>query len=232
MSAAGARRAKSGKLVSIESKLSNLETVVENSQNSLSVYFIDTANRFVSVRFTKRLIFGDIEHYVSALCADPRFDPAFSEIVDLREVKEVPSAPRNFLPWLIASTPFTARPASLCGSQPCPDQRCPVAQDLAAGSRQCPRLFFNGRSRTVDRRRNLAYKHFARPSRNPSSSNRSRTFYKPACSYGRAVQSRSSDRSWKRRASAMDLQRAEETPGSHLPVSRASFDRLRSQAIL
>lgn len=109
MSAAGAKRAKNGKLISIESKVANLKTVVHNSQNSLSVYFIDSANRFVSVRFTERLIFGDIENYVSALCADPRFDPAFSEIVDLREVKEVALSTEELIALADRVDPYSPR---------------------------------------------------------------------------------------------------------------------------
>jgi hypothetical protein len=106
MCAAGAKRGKSGKLISIESKLSDLKIVV---QQSLPAYFIDTANRFVSVKFTKRLIFGDIENYASALCADPQFDPAFSEIVDLREVKEVALSTKELLALADRVDPFSPR---------------------------------------------------------------------------------------------------------------------------
>ncbi len=106
MSAAGARRAKSGKLVSIESKLSNRKTVF---QNWLSVYFVDSLNRFVSVRFTERLTFGDIENYASALCADPRFDPAFSEIVDLREVREVALSTEELIALADRVDPYSPR---------------------------------------------------------------------------------------------------------------------------
>ncbi|MFZ3264474.1 MAG: hypothetical protein WA172_10775 [Terriglobales bacterium] len=106
MSAVGAKRGQSGKLISIESKLSNLRSVV---QQSLSVYFIDTANRFVSVKFTKRLTFGDIENYASALCADPQFDSAFSEVVDLREVKEVALSTEELIALADRVDPFSPR---------------------------------------------------------------------------------------------------------------------------
>jgi len=56
---------------------------------SSSVYAIDAARRLVRVRFAKKLRFSDIESYVQALRADPRFNPRFSELVDLRGVEEV-----------------------------------------------------------------------------------------------------------------------------------------------
>jgi hypothetical protein len=106
MSAVGAKRAKSGKLISIESNRPELKTVL---QQSLSVYFIDTANRSVSVKFTKKLTFGDIENYASALCADPQFDPTFSEIVDLRDVKEVALSTQELMALADLVDPFSPR---------------------------------------------------------------------------------------------------------------------------
>ena len=52
-------------------------------------YSIDTAARVVSARFEGALTFGRIVHYASSLRADPRFSPAFSELVDLRGVESV-----------------------------------------------------------------------------------------------------------------------------------------------
>lgn len=78
-------------------------------RRSFSAYSIDTANRFVSVRFTKRLTFGDIENYAFALRSDPRFDPIFSELIDLRDVEEVALSAKQLLNLADQVDPFTLR---------------------------------------------------------------------------------------------------------------------------
>jgi hypothetical protein len=52
-------------------------------------YSIDPAARVVSARIEGILTFGRIVHYASSLRADPRFSPAFSELMDLRGVESV-----------------------------------------------------------------------------------------------------------------------------------------------
>jgi len=52
-------------------------------------YRIDTAVGLVTVRFAGKLTFSDIVDYASRLRADPRFNPSFAEIVDLRQVESV-----------------------------------------------------------------------------------------------------------------------------------------------
>ncbi|MGB9233853.1 MAG: hypothetical protein WCC04_05520 [Terriglobales bacterium] len=52
-------------------------------------YSIDAVAWVVSWRVDGTLTFSKIVNYASSLCADPRFSPAFSEIVDLRLVKSV-----------------------------------------------------------------------------------------------------------------------------------------------
>ena len=52
-------------------------------------YTIDTGARVVSVRATGTLTFAKIVDYASRLRVDPRFSPAFAEIVDLRLVESV-----------------------------------------------------------------------------------------------------------------------------------------------
>lgn len=74
-----------------------------------SVYSIHSAGRFVSVKFTKTLTFGDIGSYASALRDDPQFDPAFSEIVDLREVEEVVLGPDELIALADRVDPFSPR---------------------------------------------------------------------------------------------------------------------------
>ncbi len=58
-------------------------------------YSIDTAARLVSVRVEGILTFCTLVNYASSLRADPRFSPAFSEIVDLRGVESVALGPRE-----------------------------------------------------------------------------------------------------------------------------------------
>lgn len=53
-----------------------------------SEYTIYPERRLVSVAFIKRVTFIDIAEYIQTLGSDPRFDPCFSEIVDLRDVDE------------------------------------------------------------------------------------------------------------------------------------------------
>ena len=74
-----------------------------------SAYAIDTAKRLVTVRFAETLTFDDIEDYASALRADRRFDPNFSELVDLRDVEEVVLSARQMLSLADHVDPFTLR---------------------------------------------------------------------------------------------------------------------------
>ena len=72
-------------------------------------YAIDAAKRIVTVRFAETLTFDDIEDYASALRADRRFDPKFSELVDLREVEEVALNARQLLSLADQVDPFALR---------------------------------------------------------------------------------------------------------------------------
>jgi hypothetical protein len=74
-----------------------------------SAYSIDTAKRLVTVRFAETLTFDDIEDYAIALRADRRFDPNFSELVDLRDVEEVVLSARQMLSLADQVDPFTLR---------------------------------------------------------------------------------------------------------------------------
>jgi hypothetical protein len=52
-------------------------------------YAIDQTKRIVSVKFGIRVSVRDIANYATSLRENPLFDPDFSELVDLREVKEL-----------------------------------------------------------------------------------------------------------------------------------------------
>jgi hypothetical protein len=74
-----------------------------------SSYAIDTARRCVVVSFTATLAFDDIEQYASHLRRDPRFDPGFSEIVDLRGVDNVVLNPKELTRLADRVDPFELR---------------------------------------------------------------------------------------------------------------------------
>jgi len=50
---------------------------------------ISPQERIVSVHFGRRLSFDDIKSYAESLWMDPRFDPEFSEIIDLSAVEQI-----------------------------------------------------------------------------------------------------------------------------------------------
>ncbi|MGA8765082.1 MAG: hypothetical protein WB562_19600 [Candidatus Sulfotelmatobacter sp.] len=52
-------------------------------------YEIHSTRRLVTVKFGKKVTARDIEGYLASLRANPRFNPDFSEIVDLSEVEEL-----------------------------------------------------------------------------------------------------------------------------------------------
>jgi hypothetical protein len=56
---------------------------------ALPEYRVDPEKRLVTVKFGKKVNGSDIAAYAGALRADPLFDPAFSEIVDLQAVEEL-----------------------------------------------------------------------------------------------------------------------------------------------
>lgn len=104
MSAAGTKRATGRQPASEKPGAPDQQSV---SQPSISAHSIDTASRTVSARFTKRLSFSDIRSYAFALRYDPQFDPAFSEIVDLREVEEVDLSPEELMVLADSVDPFS-----------------------------------------------------------------------------------------------------------------------------
>ncbi len=72
-------------------------------------YSIDTAARVVSARVEGVLTFGGIVHYASSLRADPRFSPAFSELVDLRGVESVHLAADEIMMLADDVDPFSSK---------------------------------------------------------------------------------------------------------------------------
>ncbi len=72
-------------------------------------YSIDTAARLVSARIEGILTFGRIVHYASSLRTDPRFSPAFSELVDLRGVESVHLAAHEIMMLADDVDPFSSK---------------------------------------------------------------------------------------------------------------------------
>ena len=62
---------------------------VSKRRESRCTYEVSREKRVVAVKFGKLLSVHDVKNYVAALLADPLFEPGFSEIVDLTNVKEV-----------------------------------------------------------------------------------------------------------------------------------------------
>lgn len=70
-------------------------------------YTIEPEVRLVSTQFCGVLSFRALEMYATSLQADPRFDPAFSELVDLRKVEEIRLLPEEALRLADQIDPFT-----------------------------------------------------------------------------------------------------------------------------
>ncbi len=70
-------------------------------------YLLDAVRRLVSVKFCKRVTVYSIEKYAASLRADPRFEPGFSEIVDLSEVEELDLKPEEFIRLADEIDPFS-----------------------------------------------------------------------------------------------------------------------------
>jgi hypothetical protein len=70
-------------------------------------YTIDAEKKLVVVTFAKNLTVQDIERYASLLQIDPSFRPAYSEIVDLRQVEELDLQADEFLALADKIDPFS-----------------------------------------------------------------------------------------------------------------------------
>lgn len=79
----------------------------EASQNSVH-FAIDLERRTVIARFGERLTVADIQKYVQDLCTHPAFDPSFSEIADISEVKDLPLEVFDFMQLADHTDPFSA----------------------------------------------------------------------------------------------------------------------------
>jgi hypothetical protein len=77
-----------------------------DTQHAVAVVRIDTIKRCVRVSLIGKLTFQNIQRYASQLVADARFDPQFSEIVDLRLVTEVTLSPNELLKLADGVDPF------------------------------------------------------------------------------------------------------------------------------
>jgi len=72
-------------------------------------YSIDTAARLVSARIEGVLTFGRIVDYATSLQTDPRFSPAFSEIVDLRGIESVHMDSHEIISLADEVDPFSSK---------------------------------------------------------------------------------------------------------------------------
>jgi hypothetical protein len=70
-------------------------------------YLVDTQNQRVTVRFGKKLTFGEIKQYALWLQLDPLFQSRYSEIVDLTEVEELDLQADEFLKLADEIDPFS-----------------------------------------------------------------------------------------------------------------------------
>jgi len=70
-------------------------------------FVVDSKRRLVIARFAKRVTVMDIQVYVQNLSAHPNFDPSFSEIADLSEVKELPLEGPDFIELADRVDPFS-----------------------------------------------------------------------------------------------------------------------------
>ena len=70
-------------------------------------YIVDVEKKLVAVSFARKLTVQDIERYASLLRIDPSFRPAYSEIVDLRQVEELDLQADEFLALADKIDPFT-----------------------------------------------------------------------------------------------------------------------------
>jgi hypothetical protein len=68
---------------------------------------VDPARRLVTVRFSKKLTFDDIERYTKRLLLNPSFQPDYSEIVDLTGVEELDLQADEFLKLADKIDPFS-----------------------------------------------------------------------------------------------------------------------------
>ncbi len=93
---------------------------------------VDSGKRLVTVKFGKKLTFGDIERYAKRLLLNPSFQPDFSEIVDLTEVEEFDLQADEFLKLADKTDPFSpVRQACVCSANLNPESRRPHAQGSA-----------------------------------------------------------------------------------------------------
>jgi len=78
------------------------------AEPGLAAYSIDPNRRMVLVRFGKSLGARDISNYADSLRNNPRFDPSFSELVDLSKVETLELGPEEALHLADAVDPFLA----------------------------------------------------------------------------------------------------------------------------
>jgi len=85
----------------IDPYIAGLERISASSN-----YEIDREKRLVSVKFRKKVTVREIEKYAVSLRTDPRFEPDFSEIVDMSDVEELDLSADEFIRLADKVDPF------------------------------------------------------------------------------------------------------------------------------
>jgi hypothetical protein len=70
-------------------------------------HIVDAQRRRVVVKFGHKLTPEDLGRYANLLRSNPKFDPTFSEIVDLRQVEELDFQADDFLKLADVVDPFS-----------------------------------------------------------------------------------------------------------------------------
>jgi len=70
-------------------------------------FVVDPKRRLVIASFGQRLTAAEIQSYAQNLCNHPKFDPSFSEIADISNVKELPIEGPDFLKLADRIDPFS-----------------------------------------------------------------------------------------------------------------------------
>jgi len=96
----------------LQNEFSRLGTTREKSSSAVpeeaAEFVIDSERRMVVVRFRNRVTGADIADYVKRMACHPRFEPSFSEIVDLTGVKDLDLNADDFLRLADQIDPFLA----------------------------------------------------------------------------------------------------------------------------
>jgi hypothetical protein len=77
------------------------------NQHAAVRFMVDSRRRLVIAKFCETTTAADIEDYVQNLVANPSFDPSFSEIADISNVKELALDVPDFMKLADRTDPFS-----------------------------------------------------------------------------------------------------------------------------